>query len=153
MNHAVARALSNFAANIAASDGAHEPLLFAQAACLFVLERERRDRVQRWIDDRAFVQAAIALHRHALPAYGFQLGELPVGCARDRGLASTWRRGEHRALPFAAATPALALLRATASAAAGAAEARAQADCTICGGLGWTVTAESRKAICRHGAR
>ena len=146
-------ALNDFAADIAAADSAREPFLFDEAACLLLPDggREHIRRVRQWIDERAFAQAAIFLHRQALPAYGFQLAEMPPGAAQKRGLASTWRRGEHRALPFTALTPGLALLRAAASAAARAAEASTQADCAICRGVGWIAGIDGNKAICRHG--
>lgn len=63
-------------------------------------------------DQAALAEHAMRLHRAALPRNGFRLGILPDG----RGLASTWRRGDATALPFLAATPALALLGATAHA-------------------------------------
>ncbi|MGB8365509.1 MAG: hypothetical protein ACLQUZ_14610 [Rhizomicrobium sp.] len=146
-------ALNDFAADIATADGAHEAFLFEEAARLLLpdAEREHIFRLRQWIDERAFAQAAICLHHHALPAYGFQIGEMPPGAAQKRGVASTWRRGEHRALPFTAATPGLALLRAAASAAARAAEASMQADCAFCRGVGWISGVGGSKAICRHG--
>lgn len=146
-------ALNGFAADIAAADSAQETFLFKEAARLLLPDGEREHilRVRQWIDERAFAQAAIFLHRQALPAHGFQLGEIPPGTAQKRGVASTWRRGEHRALPFTAVTPGLALLRAAASAAARAAETSMQADCAVCRGVGWVSSVGGSKAICRHG--
>ena len=75
-------------------------------------------------DEAALAEHAMRLHRAALPQHGFRLGALPDG----RGLASSWRRGDASALPFLAATPALALFGATAHALARRIEADARRD-------------------------
>lgn len=96
---------------------------------------------------QAFADAAILVHRTLLPANGYQLGET----AARKGLASTWRRGEAQTLPFEAATPGLALLRASAHHAARQIERDRRSQCGICGGLGWTITRKGGKRVCRHG--
>ncbi len=103
--------------------------------------------VTRLCAAQAFADAAILVHRGLLPANGYHLGET----AARKGLASTWRRGEAHTLPFEAATPGLALLRAAAHHAARQIERDRRAHCGICGGLGWTITRKGGKRLCRHG--
>jgi hypothetical protein len=148
--NARAAALNDFAAKIAAADCGEEGVLFAEALPLFLHAPDHIFLARQWIERRAFAEAAMFLHRLALPAHGFQLGEMPAGAVRHRGRASTWQRHEHRALPFAAATPGLALLRAAANAAVRSAETHARAKCETCRGLGWIVTADAGKHICGH---
>jgi hypothetical protein len=95
------------------------------------------------LNARAYADAAIAFHRWALPAHGFQFG----ATHRTGGLASSWRRGDAHALPFEAATPGLALLRATLAAIGN----PGFADCTHCNGLGWIVARDGARRMCRHG--
>lgn len=138
--------LAAFERSIASAESADEPALFAEALSLVV--RGDAAPVERWIAVRAFAEAAIHLHRLALPNCGFQFGRIP---ARGTGLASSWRHGDHSASPFTAATPALALLRATVHEAARTTEAETRGACATCHGLGWYVTRANRKQICAHG--
>jgi hypothetical protein len=96
---------------------------------------------------------AMALHRGALAGCGFQFGSPPLNPSQSppRGIASIWSAGEPHAGIYEAATPALALLRATATESARRIDARTMARCSVCGGLGWFVTSGNRKQICQHG--
>lgn len=135
-------------AEIAAAAPAQEALLFAETAR--ALSQAGDSKLQHWLAQRAYAQAALRLHRLALPQNGFQFGYLPPGTAQRDAVASSWRRGDRSALPFSAATPGLALLRAIASTCARNAERDLQAACGICDGLGWFVTADNAKRICAH---
>ena len=130
LDAAVARALA-----------ADEPALFARALALF-----GNGSPQSFCETKAFAEAAIALHRTVFPNRGYQLGET----CRGRGLASTWAKGDGHALPFEAATPGLALLRATVHTAARTSADAARARCTVCRGRGWLVTRDGGKRICGH---
>ena len=131
--------LETLEARIADAEPADEAGLFAEAGTLFRTGIEANA-------ERAFADTAIRLHRALLPANGYQFGET----ASRRGLASTWRPGDARTFPFEAATPALALLRATAHAVARQHEAERQARCASCGGRGWTIARDGGKHICDH---
>ncbi len=56
---------------------------------------------------------AADLLRSLFPDHGWQWGELPRRGTRPRGLASVWAAGASQMMTFTAATPGLALLRAT----------------------------------------
>jgi hypothetical protein len=127
---------------IAGAEPSEEARVFADASAVF---RTNPD-IIRCCKARAFADAAIRLHRALLPANGYQFGET----AARRGLASSWRPGDAHALPFEAATPALALLRATAHALAKQHEAEQRALCASCGGRGWTITRDGSRHICGH---
>jgi hypothetical protein len=129
---------------IAAASRNDEARLFDEAMALAQIDPE----IARLRANCAFADAAIRIHRALLPAHGYHLGET----AARKGLASTWRRGEAQTLPFEAATPGLALLRATAHATARHIQRETRAACGICGGLGWTITRKGGKRICRHGS-
>jgi hypothetical protein len=132
--------VETFEAAIAGASPADEPRLFTEAQSLF-----RRDiAIARHCETHAYAEAAILLHRKLLPMNGYQLGET----AARRGLASTWKRGDAHTLPFDAATPALALLRATAHAVVR--QGEADKTCARCNGRGWTITRDGGKRICRH---
>ena len=129
--------LAALEARIATARSDDEPGLFAEAQAL----------LQTMIEPpRAFADAAIRLHRALLPANGYQLGET----AARRGLASSWRPDDAHMVPFEAATPALALLRATAHALARQQEAERRVLCESCGGRGWIIARDGRRAICSH---
>jgi hypothetical protein len=137
--------MSGFAAlenRIAGAQPAEEARLFADARALFPPDPD----IVRCCEARAFADAAIQLHRTLLPANGYQLGET----AARRGLASSWKPDDAYMLPFEAATPALALLRATAHALAKQREAELRAHCTTCRGRGWTITHDGSRRICGH---
>ena len=121
---------------IAAARPADEPHLFAEVRTLFQLD----------VGSGAFADAAIRLHRALLPSNGYQFGET----AGRRGLASTWRPDDAHARPFEAATPALALLRATAHALARLDEADLRGRCPACGGRGWIVRRDGSRDVCAH---
>jgi len=127
---------------IADAQAADEAKLLVEATALFQADTD----VARCCEARAFADAAIRLHRTLLPANGYQLGET----AARRGLASSWRPGDAHALPFEAATPALALLRATTHALARQHEAEQRARCASCGGRGWTIAHDGSRHICSH---
>ena len=129
---------------IAAASRNDEARLFGEAMALAQADPE----IARCCANNAFADAAIRIHRALLPAHGYHLGET----AARKGLASTWRRGEAQTLPFEAATPGLALLRATAHATARQIQRDIRATCGICGGLGWTITRKGGKRVCRHGS-
>jgi len=145
--------LRRFAERI--GDGTAEDLLFAEAGQRLLARVAVADvaRFHRFLRARAYTDAALLLYRAVLPDWGFQLGLSPV--SRDRQavpLALSWRAGDRSATPCQATTPALALLRAAATNRASEIEACILAECPQCRGLGWYVTAENRKQICRHRA-
>jgi hypothetical protein len=127
---------------IAAAQPAEESRLFADAGALFRTDPD----IARCCEAQAFADAAIRLRRTLLPANGYQLGET----AARRGLASSWRPGDAHTLPLEAATPALALLRATAHALARQHDAEQCALCTSCGGRGWTIARDGSRRLCSH---
>jgi len=135
--------LETLEAAIACAAAADESRLFSLALASFGAHAP----AQRFAVAGAFAEAAIALHRAVIPNGGYQLGELHTG----RGLASMWRRGDAHALPFEAATPGLALLRATAHEATRAMDAEARSSCAHCRGRGWLITRDGGKRICAHG--
>jgi hypothetical protein len=104
-------------------------------------------RIRDWIARRAFAQAALELHRLALPGLGAQFGTTPAGL----GIASIWHSGDAHAPIVTAETPALALLNATLENVARRAEDEARTRCTRCGGRGWFVRAKGGAEICPHG--
>jgi hypothetical protein len=126
---------------IAGAVPADEPALFDRALALF-----GDASAHHFCRARAFANAAIALHRSVFPNRGYQVGET----CRGRGLASTWAKGDAHALPFEAATPGLALLRATAHAAARMSADEIRARCTRCRGRGWIIARDGGKRICGH---
>ena len=136
-----ARVFESLEAEIA--DGGDEAAIFARMLALAPPDTA----LSRYCATRAYADAAILIHRALVPAHGYQLGET----ASRRGIASSWRQGDAHARTFEAATPGLALLRATAHAAASHLRDRTRAACTMCGGLGWFITREGRKRICLHG--
>jgi len=132
-----------------------EDLLFTEAGQILLARAAVGDLAQfhRFLRASAYTDAALLLYRAVLPDWGFQLGLSPP--SRDRQavpLASSWRAGDRSATPCQATTPALALLRAAATNRASEIEACILAECPQCRGLGWYVTAENRKQICRHRA-
>jgi hypothetical protein len=132
---------------IACAAPTDEPQLLARALATFGAQEATQRLVAAFVGAGAFAQAAIALHRAAMPNGGYQFGEVRSG----RGLASIWRRGDAHALPFEAATPGLALLRATAHQAARALESETRSRCAHCRGRGWVITRDGGKRICAHG--
>jgi hypothetical protein len=135
---------------LAAARPGREAELVEEAARL--LANETTYRVQRFRDAGAFADAAMLVYRAALPDGGFQFGLGPaVGDRPRRATALTWQRGDSCAMPYIAATPALALLRAAVTETSNLRDANLLAACPICRGLGWYVTAENRKQMCRHG--
>jgi hypothetical protein len=135
--------LETFEAAIACATSADEPRLFTRALAVL----GGADSTWRFVELGAFAEAAITFHRAVMPNAGYQMGEVRAG----RGLASIWRRGDAHALPFEAATPGLALLRATAHQAARAMDAEIRSHCTRCRGRGWLILRDGGKRICSHG--
>jgi hypothetical protein len=121
---------------IAAAGAAEEAIVFAEVRAELGLAGATA----------ACSDAAMALHRALLPDNGFQFGETPT----RRGLASSWRAGDAHTTPVEAATPALALLRATAHAVARRHERQSREACRACDGRGWTIARDGGKRICRH---
>jgi hypothetical protein len=135
---------------LAAARPGHEPELVEEAAR--ILANETTYRVQMFRDAGAFADAAMLVYRAALPGSGFQFGLGPrLDVRAHRATALTWQRGDACAMPYRAATPALALLRAAVSETTRLRESSALAACPTCHGLGWYFTAENRKQMCRHG--
>jgi hypothetical protein len=97
----------------------------------------------------AYTDCAIALHRLVLPHSGFELGRTHSGSA----FAGSWHHGDAQIASTRAATPALALLRATATEMAKSWRSEQRARCPTCNGRGWYVTEKNRKEICRHASR
>ncbi len=135
---------------LAAARPGHEAELLEDAAR--ILANETMYRVEAFRRAGAFADAAMLVYRAALPDNGFQFGLGPRLDDRPRrATALVWRRGDDCATPYIAATPALALLRAAANETAKLREADLLAACPTCHGLGWYITADNRKQMCRHG--
>ena len=135
---------------LAAARPDHEAELVEDAARS--LANETTYRVRTFRDTGAFADAAMLVYRAALPDGGFQFGLGPkLGDRPRRATALVWRRGDACALPYVAATPALALLRAAVSETSNLRDADLLAACPTCRGLGWYITADNRKQMCRHG--
>jgi hypothetical protein len=117
-----------------------------------ILANETTYRVQMLRDAGAFADAAMLVYRAALPDSGFQFGLGPkLGDRPRRATALIWQRGDACAMPYRAATPALALLRAAVTETKRLRDADLLAACPTCRGLGWYITADNRKQMCRHG--
>jgi hypothetical protein len=147
--------MRRFAEQIGTVDPADEPRCFDQGTAMLGAHLSAAEfaRWKSFADLRAYNEAAVALYRGAFPEQGFQFGLTAAVSehARSRGLASTWRPGDPHAAIHDAATPALALLRATAMSLADRLDRQMREQCAICDGLGWFITAANRKKICRHG--
>jgi hypothetical protein len=142
--------LHDLALRLAAARPGHEAELVAETARN--LAHETSYRVQRLRDAGALADAAILVYRAALPDGGFQFGLGPRLDDRPRrATALVWQRGDAYAMPYRAATPALALLRAAVTETSNLRDADLLAACPICRGLGWYITADNRKQMCRHG--
>lgn len=135
----------------AAEHAAGESLAFRHAIRL-LLPKEAWAGIAHFVDEHAFTDAAIALIRHALPDHGFKITlppPLPDG-AGAQAFATAWRRGEAQAMAWHAATPAIALLRAAEGEYAAHRDSQSLAACCECHGLGWYVTRDGAKQMCRH---
>jgi hypothetical protein len=142
--------LRDLEARLAPARPGHEMELVGEAAR--ILAGESAYRVDRFREVGAFADAAMLVYRAALPDSGFQFGLGPrLGARPRRATAIIWQRGDAQAMPYVAATPALALLRAAVSETANLRDTDLLAACPICRGLGWYVTADNRKQMCRHG--
>jgi hypothetical protein len=142
--------LRDLEARLANARPGHEAELVEDAAR--ILATETAYRVQRFRDAGAFADAAMLVYRAALPDSGFQFGLGPrLGTRPRRATALVWQRGDACAMPYIAATPALALLRAAVTETSNLRDADLLAACSVCRGLGWYVTADNRKQMCRHG--
>ncbi len=109
-----------------------------------------RAHLMRFAEIGAYTDCALMLHRLTLPDHGFELGRTHAIPA-SRAFAGSWRAGDAQIATTTAATPALALLRATSRATASLRRESVRMACATCNGRGWYVTAQSRKEICRHG--
>jgi len=109
-----------------------------------------RTRLERLLAVGAYAECALALHRLVLPCNGFELGQTHPG-ATMRAFAGTWRRGDPQTATVTAATPALALLRATSAALTRSQHDVLRVRCPLCRGRGWYFTARGTKDVCRHG--
>jgi hypothetical protein len=137
---------------LAAAGPRDEAQLIDAAARVLLREAADRARLRSFRDADAFADGAMLVYRAALPDSGFQFGLGPRLAARPRtATALAWQLGDTCAMPYRAATPALALLRATVNETARLREANAMAACPTCRGLGWYITADNRKQMCRHG--
>lgn len=135
---------------LAAARPGHEAELVEDVARL--LANEATYRVRMFRDAGACTEAAMLVYRAALPDSGFQFGLGPrLGDRPRRATALVWGRGDAHAMPYIAATPALALLRAAVHETTRLHDANVLAACPTCRGLGWYVTADNRKQMCRHG--
>jgi len=143
--------LRDFAERV--QQGAAEEQLFAEAAQAMLAGAPVGDiaRFHRFVRAGAYADAAIALYRAVLPEWGFQLGLPPMSDRRQaKSISTSWQYGDHYATPYQASTPALALLGAAAMSRAAEIETESLLECLQCRGLGWYVTADNRKQICRH---
>jgi hypothetical protein len=142
--------LRDFASRIGATRSTDHWQIFDHAQTVFGATASQPS---RWIGFKAlgaYNDAAIALYRDMLPDFGFQFGTQAPYKSGITGLATTWRASDSHAAVFEAATPALALLRATVSTVASHLDSDRMKACAHCGGLGWFITAANRKQICRH---
>ncbi|MGD0191429.1 MAG: hypothetical protein ABSD74_11865 [Rhizomicrobium sp.] len=142
--------LRDFASRIGAARVADQRQIFDEMQPIFC---ETAPQPSCWLGFKAlgaYNDAAIALYRDMLPDFGFQFGTHAPYEDGIKGLATTWRASDSHAAVFEAATPALALLRATAATVASRLDAQQMQSCSLCGGLGWFITAANRKQICRH---
>lgn len=100
------------------------------------------------------VDAALGALLETLPGCGFRLVLPPPDSdgRRPESFASVWQRGESRATTYAAATPALALLRAVQSEHARRRDRERLQSCGLCGGIGWYMAAGGSKQVCPHPA-
>jgi hypothetical protein len=141
--------LQDLEARLATARPGHEAEMVEEAAR--VLANETTYRVDRFREAGAFADAAMLVYRAALPDSGFQFGFGPnLGARPRRATALVWQRGDACAMPYIAATPALALLRAAVTETSNLRDRDLLAGCPICCGLGWYVTADNRKQMCRH---
>ena len=146
--------LAAFEETIAAGAPADEnALLQASAELLFDRSIENnRARFAALLAADAHAEAAMFAYRSVLPEYGFQFG-LPPPLPNGRpssAVATSWRRGDCVSMPYRGSTPALALLRATVSEFARKRDANLLSQCPLCRGIGWIVTDENRRQMCRH---
>lgn len=128
----------------ALASGGDEEFLFRAA----LARLPRNGAAAKFCRAGAYGEAAMRIHRALLPAWGFQFGVTASG----RGLASIWAKGDATARSFEAATAGTALLRATLAALVDHRDAATRAACTLCNGLGWFVTRQGTRRVCRHGA-
>lgn len=126
------------------------PLLFRGLDLLGPQRDGDRSRLERLLALGAYTECAAALHQLVLPRNGFELGQTHAG-ATMRAFAGSWRCGDAQTATVTAATPALALLRATSAALTRSRQEALRAQCSICGGRGWYFTTHSAKQMCRHG--
>jgi len=144
--------LSDFERKLGAPE-INEDALLREAASLLLRDARLDNRLETFRLAGAFSDAAMLIHGAALPEHGFQLGLPPPLESGKRGqaFATHWRRGESFAMPFQAETPARALLLAAVRGTLENHDSRALSQCPTCRGLGWFITAENRKLMCRHG--
>ena len=150
-----AKLMRDFANRIASASPQDEKNLFNDAQELFAdaITAVEATRWHELICFGAFNEAAIAIYQKVLAERGFQFGPLAYdarAAVRSRGLASSWRIGDDHAAVHSAATPALALLHAAMADSAKSMEECETANCSLCGGLGWFLTATNDKELCRH---
>jgi hypothetical protein len=145
--------LSELETRIAGASPADEAALLIAASELLLSGETTRKMFDTFREARAYSDAAMLIYRTALPRHGFQFG-LPPPLPNGRpasAVATSWQRGNSVSIPYRAETPALALLRAAAGEFARRLAADELSECTICRGLGWFVTSQDRRQICRHG--
>lgn len=140
--------LSELADGIARAGTSNEAELLLQGVALLGPQQgcAERARLARVIEIGAYTDCALMLHRMTLPHHGFELGRTPA----RRSFAGSWHNRNAQLATIMAATPALALLRATLTTVAGSRRENDRATCTRCSGRGWYVTARCSKEICRH---
>lgn len=116
---------------------------------------EAGDAIETFLAAGALTDAAIAIFREALPKCGFKLVMPPPAPGGDvrHAYASVWPRGEAHAVSHRAATPAMALLRATQAESARRLNAITLADCAVCSGVGWFIASSGVKQTCGHKSR
>ena len=142
-------ALVEFADRIAAARPWQEPDLVRAGGRILARGVERKS-VEPFLQASAWNDTAVALFRHCLRHHGFQFGTLPAGAGRTRGLATIWREGDAAMAVYQAATPALALLRGMATEIAREQQRRETGECLTCRGLGWYISQDNTKELCRH---
>ena len=149
-----AHALNELTMRLTTAAGEDEGALFREATRVLLRDTATSDadRLARLIRLEVYHEGAVRLYRLALPEHGFQFGVPPplADGTGARPIAIAWRRGDPASIPYRAATPALALLAAAAGEASKAQETSVRAACTSCFGLGWYLTRDNTKALCRR---
>lgn len=146
-----ANELREFAGRIAAANASCEQDVVEESLGLFAhgAPSQEHSRWSQLVSAGSFNEAAMAIFRASFAQHGFQFGALPFG-SQARAYAQVWASSDATARIYRAATPAMALICATAVEAAEREDAGRMARCPVCNGMGWYVTESNSKQMCRH---